>query len=325
MSWRERYKNHEARFDHHIKTFQHKNKLSRQAIPMGSEAMLVNGMEDLNDFGTDEEEEDPRPRGKKAARVDSDTDSEYEEPVGAKSRPVSKTAAVSKQPTSKRKRVSDASDRTSKRTRVIQGSGGDETEQGTSTSGPTGEKEDDVMDQDSQGEETLQVEQDLFNPSDEDSVAMPRWVILFSYSFRGIHVSVDHTVTLAGAPHRSCPPNPLGPMAQRHPPPRTDILPNLVNRYTDLTVPKILPLAFSQQSTSMNQTQTYRSSQSAFGNEQSQRSSKVRSVGTNNPTSFVHLKSALTRHQDLISLLRDVRLGRRELLDNLKLVQPGRI
>jgi hypothetical protein len=71
MSWRQRYKNNEARFDHHIKAFQHKNNLSRRAVPMGSEAMLMSGMEDLDDFGTDEEE-DTRPRGKKAARVDSD-------------------------------------------------------------------------------------------------------------------------------------------------------------------------------------------------------------------------------------------------------------
>ena len=65
MSWRERYKNHEARFDSYVKAFQYKNKLSRQAISMGSEAMFVDGMNDLDGFGTDEEEENQRPRGKK--------------------------------------------------------------------------------------------------------------------------------------------------------------------------------------------------------------------------------------------------------------------
>jgi len=178
MSWRERYKNHEARFDHHIKTFQHKNKLSRQAIPMGSEAMLVSGMEDLDDFGTDEEDKRRRPQGKKLARVDSDTEDEDWEPARTQSRPTRKAVTVPEQPASKRKRVSDTSDRTPKRTRVIHGgkSGG------KTTNGPTREREVDAMNQDSQGEETLEVEQNLFYPSDEDSLTVPRWVMPFSYS-----------------------------------------------------------------------------------------------------------------------------------------------
>ncbi|KAF9642749.1 hypothetical protein BDM02DRAFT_1940722 [Thelephora ganbajun] len=157
MSWRERYKNNEARFDSHIKAFQYKKKISRQAVPIGSEAMLMNGMEDLDDFGTDEEEED---EGGRLARVQS--------------RPASKTVATPKQSTSKRKRVSDTSDRTPKRTRIIKGSRRGELEEGSSTDSSTGEKEGDAMDQDSQGEETLEVEQNLFYPSDEDSPTIQR-------------------------------------------------------------------------------------------------------------------------------------------------------
>ena len=183
MSWRERYKNNEARFDVHIKAFQHKNKLSRQAIPMGSEAMFVSGMEDLDDFGTDEEEEDRLLRGKRAARVDSDTEYEDTQPAKTQSRPVRKTVATPKQPTSKRKRVSDVPDRTSKRTRVVDGNGNGELEGEGSTDDPTGEKEDDAMDQDSQGEETLEIENNLFYPSDEDSLTVLQWVTPFLCSF----------------------------------------------------------------------------------------------------------------------------------------------
>lgn len=168
MSWRERYKNNEGRFDHHIKVFQHKKKLSSRAVPMGSEAMLRSGMEDLDDFGTDEEEEDQRPRGKRATRVDSETEDEDTPPTRAKSRPVSKTVTESKQPPSKRKRVSDTPDRRSKRTRVIKSIGNNVMEGENPTNGSVGEEED-AMDQDSQGEETLEVEQNLFCPSDEDS------------------------------------------------------------------------------------------------------------------------------------------------------------
>lgn len=181
MSWRERYKNNEARFDSHIKAFQHKNRLSRQAIPMGSEAMFVDGMEDLDDFGTDEEE-NQRPRGKKVHRVDSDTEDEETRPARPQPRPASKAMAAPEQPNPKRKRVSDTSDRTSKRTRVIAGSSRGGTEGENPTNDPDEEKEGDVMDQDSQGEETLEVERDLFYPSDEDSLTAPRWVIPFSRS-----------------------------------------------------------------------------------------------------------------------------------------------
>ena len=192
MSWRERYKNNEARFDSHIKAFQYKKKLSRQAIPMGSEAMFIDRMEDLDDFGTDEEEENQRPRGKKAARVGSDTENEDTQPAKAQSRPVSKTAIAPEHPNSKRKRVSDTSDRTSKRTRVIPGSSKGEMERDNPTSDPTGGKEDDDIGQDSQGEETLEVEQNLFYPSDEDSLAMPRWAIHFLH-FLGIFTFLQTT------------------------------------------------------------------------------------------------------------------------------------
>ena len=177
MSWRERYKNHEARFDHHIKAFQNKNKISKRAVPMGFEAMMVSGMDDLDDFGTDEEEEDRRPHGKRPARADSDTEDEDEESTRPQSRPVNKTMGAPKQPLSKRKRVSDTNDRTPKRSRVIEGSGSRE------TNGSTEEKKDDAMDQDSQGEETLEVEQNLICPSDEDSLTTPQLVFLFPAPF----------------------------------------------------------------------------------------------------------------------------------------------
>ena len=141
--------------------------------------MFVNGMEDLDDFGTDKEEEDQRPRKKRVARVDSDTESEGREPMKAHSRPVSKTVAPQK-PVSKRKRASDTSDRTPKRTRVIQSRSRGETDGGNDSL--AGEKEGDAMDQDSQGEETLEVEHDLFCPSDEDSLIVIRWVMPFSRS-----------------------------------------------------------------------------------------------------------------------------------------------
>ena len=213
MSWRERYKNNEARFDSHIKAFQHKNKLSRQAVPMGSEAMFVDGMEDLDDFGTDEEEENQRPRGKKAPRVDPDTEDEETRSARAQPRPASKAIAAPEQPNPKRKRVSDTSDRTSKRTRVIAGSSRGGLEGDKPTSDPTGEMEGDVMDQDSQGEETLEVERDLFYPSDEDSLTVPRWVTPFSPSFgrftflqiaqqppRGQHTKIVHPTSSVQRP-----------------------------------------------------------------------------------------------------------------------------
>ena len=179
MSWRERYKNHESEFDLKIKAFQQKNRLSRQAIPMGSEAMFVSRMEDLDDFGTDEEE-DPQPRGKRTARAHSDSEDEDTQPSKPRSRPVSKAPVLPKQPNSKRKRASDTSDRTPKRTRVIAGSNNGGTE---GDNDPAGGKGDDAMDQDSQGEETLEVEQNLFCPSDEDSLAPQCVIPYFSLPF----------------------------------------------------------------------------------------------------------------------------------------------
>lgn len=173
MSWRERYKNNEGRFDHHIKAFQQKNKLSRRAVPIGFGAMLVSSMEDLDDFGTEDEEEAEQPRGEKAARVDSDPDDD-EEPAKVQYKPLSKITSAFKLPTSKRKRISDTNDRTSKRTRVTDDGSNGELEGRNSLGGPIDEKDDDAMDQDSQGEETLEVEQNLFYPSDEESPTTPR-------------------------------------------------------------------------------------------------------------------------------------------------------
>jgi hypothetical protein len=197
MSWRERYKNNEGRFDHHIKVFQQKNKLSRRPVPVGFGAMLKSGMEDLDDFGTDEEEEEDRPpRAKRLARFDSDSDDEYRDLAKPLPRPVSKVATTSQQPISKRKRVSDTTDRTPKRTRVTDDGRNGELERGNSTSGLSEEKEEDVMDQDSQGEETLEVEHNLFYPSDEETIV--RYVLFFSASLPEISCSLDHTTTPLG-------------------------------------------------------------------------------------------------------------------------------
>ena len=184
MSWRERYKNNEARFDHHIKAFQYKNKLSRQPVPVGFGAMSVDGMEDLNDFGTDEEEENRRAQQKRAARVDSDSDDLDdldEELVSTQSGDGSKAIAAPKHPASKRKRVSDTNDRTSKRSRVTEDSESDKMQGGNHTGGEEG----DVMDQDSQGEETFEIEQNLLHLSDEDSLITPRLVLFSCVPFQG--------------------------------------------------------------------------------------------------------------------------------------------
>lgn len=196
---------------------------------MGSEAMLVSGMEDLDDFGTDEEEEDQRPRVNKAARVDSDTEDEDTQPVRTRSRPVSKTVATPKQPTSKRKRVSDAPDRTSKRTRVINGNDDGDLEGEGPTNDPTEEKNDDAMDQDSQGEETQEVEQNLFCASDTDSLAIPQWVMPFSCPLWWIHVSSNHAATPAEVTRQKFPPNHLSPAVQWRQVPRISVPPDLVN------------------------------------------------------------------------------------------------
>ena len=242
MSWRERYKNHEARFDHHIKAFQQKNKLSRQAVPIGSEAMFMNGMEDLDDFGTDSEEEARRPQGKRAARVDSDTDDdEDEEPARARAGPAYKATTVPKPPASKRKRASDANDRTPKRSKVTEGGDIRQLQGGNSTGDRVEAKQDDAMDQDSQGEETLEVEQNLFCPSDEDSLAATRFVLPPSRTFLKIYLPIDHIANLKEGAHRNDLPNLLGPVAQLHPIPTTIAPPQPVNLHTGLTAPKTLP------------------------------------------------------------------------------------
>jgi hypothetical protein len=119
-----------------------------------------------------------------AARVDSDSEYEGEGPARVQSRPVSKTMTAPEQSAPKRKRASDTSDRTAKRTRVIQSGGSGETGRGSLASGPA-RGEDDAMDQDSQGEETLEVEQNLFCPSDEDSSTIQQWVAPFHIPSRG--------------------------------------------------------------------------------------------------------------------------------------------
>ena len=163
---------------------------------MGSEAMLVSRMEDLDDFGTDEEDEGRRPQRKKPSRVDSDTEDEDWTSARAQPQPTRKAVAAPEQPASKRKRVSDISDRTPKRTRVVHGSRSRGGEGGSPTDGPTRERENDAMDQDSQGEETLEVEQNLFYPSDEDSLTIPRWVEPSLYPLRRIIIPMgQHTNT----------------------------------------------------------------------------------------------------------------------------------
>ena len=254
--------------------------------------MLVDGMEDLDDFGTDEEEEDERPRGKRAARVDSDIDEEDEEPTKTQSRPVARASAAPKQLTSKRKRDSDANGRTPKRTRVTEG-GDDQSEGGNSTNGLT-EKEDGAMNQDSQGEETLEVEQNLFSASDEDSFATPRWAIPPSRPFPRTYLPVDHTADPTKALHQHDPPRSSDLAGQWHPLPKTTPPSSPVNKYTDRTVPKTLPRVPSQRSTLMTRTRTRQSSPSVFESEPCQKSSKVRSDGTSN---LARLKYALTRHQ----------------------------
>lgn len=238
MSWRERYKNHEARFDQRIKAFQEKKKLSRQAIPMGSEAMFVSGMEDLDDFGTDKEDEGRRSRGKKPTRVDSDTEDEDWELARVQPRPTRKAMAAPEQPASKRKRVSDVSDRTPKRTRVVYSNGSRGGRRGSPTDGPVGGRGNDAMDQDSQGEETLEVEQGLFYPSDEDSLIILRWVAPSSSPVNRI------LIPIIGAAHQHGPPDRLVSAIQLRPLPRTSVLPY---PYTDPTVLKTLPPAFSRQ------------------------------------------------------------------------------
>ena len=282
--------------------------------------MLVDGMEDLDDFGTDEEEEDERPRGKRAARVDSDIDEEDEEPTKAPSRPVARASAAPKQPTSKRKRDSDANGRTPKRTRVTEG-GDDQSEGGNSTNGLT-EKEDGAMNQDSQGEETLEVEQNLFSASDEDSFATPRWAILPSRPFPRTYLPVDHTADPTKALHQHDPPRSSDLAGQWHPLPKTTPPSSPVNKYTDRTVPKTLPRVPSQRSTLMTRTRTRQSSPSVFESELCQKSSKVRSDGTSN---LARLKYALTRHQSSSLLSRSVQHGSPWLWGTRKLIQPGTI
>ena len=284
----------------------------------------MSGMEDLDDFGTEEEEEEEirQRRGKRAARFDSDSDDEYDESAKAPPRPVSKVAVTPKQPISKRKRVSDATDRTPKRTRVTVGGRNGVLEGGSPSNGPLEEKEGDAMDQDSQGEETLEVEQNLFYPSDEETIV--RWVQRLMHSLPRIHVPIDHTTTPLGA-HQSDLPNPLELATQLHLLPKPSILLNLVNQSTDLTAPRTPPQALFPQLTLMNRKTNRHLYPSASGNEQFRRSSKVRLVGTSKMALFVLLKSVLTRHQNqsLSFLSRDVRPGRLGLLRTRKLVLLG--
>ena len=128
--------------------------------------MLISGLEDLDDFGTEDEGEGGvrLPRGKRAARFDPDSDGEHGEPPKGSPRPVSKVTVTPKRPISKRKRVSDVTDRTPKRSRVTDGG------RHGSSNGRSEEEEGYVMGQNSQGEETLEVKQSLCYPSDEETV-----------------------------------------------------------------------------------------------------------------------------------------------------------
>ena len=63
-------------------------------------------------------------------------------------------------------------------------------------------------------------------------------------------------------------------------------------------VPRTPPQALPQQLTLTNRKGDYHPCPSAFGNEQSQRSSKARLVGTNKMATFVLLNSVPTCHQN---------------------------
>ena len=140
-----------------------------------------------------------------------------------------------------------------------------------------------------------------------------------------VHVPLGHTANQRERAHQHDPPNSLGRVAQWRPLLTPTILPEPASQYIDLTAPKTLPRALSQQLTLKNRERTPQLFPSPLGNEQSPRSSKVRLAETSNMFPFVRHKSALTRHQSLISSLRDVRLGRLRLLSTWKVVQLGRI
>lgn len=133
---------------------------------MRFESIFKNGM---GAFGADGDEEERR-RGKRAPRVDMDAGGDDYSPKG-QIKAVNKSSIAPRHPPSKRKRVSDTNDRTLKRTKVITGGSSAESNARSSSNGRSG-KEDDAMKQDFQGEESLEVEQNLFDSLDEESLVI---------------------------------------------------------------------------------------------------------------------------------------------------------
>ena len=86
------------------------------------------------------------------------------------------------------------------------------------------------MDQDSQGEGTLGVEQNMFYPSDDDLPELSRWVMPFSHFFQRNYDSTDHTGTPVEVPRQNGLPNPdyLGLVVPWYLLPRTSVLPNVI-------------------------------------------------------------------------------------------------
>ena len=235
--------------------------------------MPKNGMEDLDNFGTDEEEEYQELRGKGATRADSDTEDDDEDPAKAQPGPANQAAAAPVQLIPKRKRLSDTNDRTSKRSRVAVGSSGGET----------------------QGEKPID---DPTYQSDEDSLNTPRFVSIIaflsedscSYGSHSKSQGVNTPKRLARPPPSGDPveptfKNPLAPRLRerihkprspKHSPPspfstidinesETD-LPIVPRRARERAVPKIVEGAFgrNQQSETIRSPKTRANSSPEF-------------------------------------------------------------
>lgn len=136
-----------------------------------------------------------------------------------------------------------------------------------------------------------------------------------------VDVPSEHATTPMGAAHRNGPANPLSLMARRGLLPGPNVL-YPTNQFIGPTVPKTHPAALSQQPTQMNRTQIHQSSPNASGSGQSQRSSKVRLVGTSYQALSVHLEFVLTRLQTLISSLRNGRHGKPGIQRTRKFALP---
>ena len=84
--------------------------------------MSVDDLEDLDDFGTDDEKEDQRPPKGGAAHVDSDSDDGDEEPAKTRATRGDTILVTPRRPASKRKRLSGTNDGTPKRSKITEGS-----------------------------------------------------------------------------------------------------------------------------------------------------------------------------------------------------------